>query len=48
MSCLVRDFVADIRGEDHEPYLTFRDGRRYQIAIDTNHQGRGWSKIPEV
>lgn len=38
---LVRDFVADICGEDHEPYLTFRDGWRYQVAVDTIRQAGG-------
>ena len=28
---LARDFVADIQGEPHDPYLTFRDGWRYQV-----------------
>ena len=27
-----RDFVADVRGKPHRPYLTFRDGWRYQEA----------------
>lgn len=31
---LARDFVADIQGQGHRPYLTFADGWRYQQAID--------------
>ena len=43
---LARDFVADIRGEPHRPYLTFRDGWRYQVAIDAIRQGSGWTELP--
>jgi predicted dehydrogenase len=43
---LARDFVADIRGEDHRPYLTFCDGWRYQVAIDALRAGRGWTELP--
>lgn len=45
-SALARDFVADVRGEPHPPYLTFRDGWRYQVAIDAIRAGRGWSELP--
>jgi predicted dehydrogenase len=45
-AALARDFVADIRGEPHEPYLTFRDGWRYQEAIDAIRAGRGWHDLP--
>lgn len=43
---LVRDFIADIRGEPHGAYLTFRDGWRYQLAIDAIRTGRGWYALP--
>lgn len=43
---LVRDFIADIRGEPHGAYLTFRDGWRYQLAIDAIRSGRGWYELP--
>jgi predicted dehydrogenase len=43
---LARDFVADIRGEPHRPYLTFRDGWRYQVAIDAIRSGSGWTELP--
>jgi len=33
-SILMREFVADVRGEEHEPYLTFRDGWLRQEVID--------------
>ncbi len=45
-AALARDFVADIRGEPHEPYLTFRDGWRYQEAIDAIRAARGWHELP--
>jgi predicted dehydrogenase len=41
-----RDFVADIQGEPHDPYLTFRDGWRYQAALDAIRQGAGWVRMP--
>lgn len=43
---LARDYVADIRGEPHQPYLTFRDGWRYQLAIDAIRTGGGWTPLP--
>jgi len=43
---LVRDFVADVKGERHQPYLTFRDGWRYQVAIDAIRSGAGWRELP--
>ena len=45
-AALARDFLADIRGEAHQPYLTFRDGWRYQEAIDAIRAGRGWYDLP--
>ena len=44
-AALARDFVADIRGEDHAPYLTFADGYRYQVAIDAIRSGAGWTEL---
>ena len=43
---LVRDFLADIENRPHEPYLTFQDGWRYQIAIDAIRTSKGWTQIP--
>jgi len=45
-AALARDFVADICGEPHEPYLTFEDGYRYQVMIDAIRQGTGWAELP--
>ena len=43
---LVRDFLADIEDRPHDPYLTFQDGWRYQIAIDAIRASTGWIQIP--
>ena len=43
---LVRDFLADIENRPHEPYLTFQDGWRYQVAIDAIRSSKGWTQIP--
>ena len=43
---LVRDFLADIEDRPHDPYLTFQDGWRYQIAIDAIRTRSGWTQIP--
>lgn len=45
-AALARAVVADVRGEPHQPYLTFRDGWRYQEVIDAIRDGRGWSILP--
>jgi predicted dehydrogenase len=42
---LLQDFVADIRGEVHQPYLTFRDGWRTMVAIDAIRAGSGWTDL---
>ena len=43
---LVRDFLADIENRPHQPYLTFQEGWRYQIAIDAIRTSKGWTQIP--
>lgn len=45
-AALARDFVADVQGKPHAPYLTFRDGWRFQEAFDTIRAGLGWTTIP--
>jgi predicted dehydrogenase len=45
-AALARQFVADIRGEPFEPYLTFRDGWRYQCIGDAIRSGVGWNVMP--
>jgi predicted dehydrogenase len=45
-AALARDFVADVRGEPGPPYLTFRDGWRFQEAIDAIRAARGWTDLP--
>ena len=46
-TALVRDFLADIEDRPHEPYLTFQDGWRYQIAIDAIRASTGWAQMSE-
>ena len=43
---LARDFVADIQGKVDRKYLTFRDGWRYQVAIEAIRQSQGWTELP--
>ncbi|MFN0055332.1 MAG: Gfo/Idh/MocA family protein [Planctomycetales bacterium] len=43
---LAREFVADIRGESHPRYLTFRDGWIYQEVIDIVRSNRCWTSVP--
>jgi hypothetical protein len=47
-AALARDLIADIQGAPHEPYLTFRDGWRYQEAIDMIRSGKGWNEVPDA
>ena len=46
-TALVRDFLADVEDRPHEPYLTFQDGWRYQIAIDAIRASTGWAQMSE-
>jgi hypothetical protein len=43
---LACDFVADIQEKAHCNYLNFRDGWRYQAAIDAVREGQGWTELP--
>jgi predicted dehydrogenase len=43
---LMKEFVANIRGEGPECYQTFRDGWIYQEAVDAVRAGRGWVEMP--
>ncbi len=45
-AALAREFIADVRSEPHEPYLTFYDGWRYQEVFDAVRTGSGWYTIP--
>jgi len=45
-AALAADFVADIQGKPYRPYLTFRDGWRFQLAIEAIRQGQGWTVLP--
>ncbi|HEV7984056.1 MAG TPA: Gfo/Idh/MocA family oxidoreductase [Xanthobacteraceae bacterium] len=44
-NALARDFVADIEGRGHQPYLTIEDGWRHQEAIDAVRAAAGWAKL---
>ena len=43
---LAREFVADILGQPHPRYLTFRDGWIYQEVIDTIRSNKCWISVP--
>lgn len=45
-AALARDFVADVLGQEHRPYLTLRDGWRFEEIIDAIRSGRGWFDLP--
>ena len=45
-AALARDFVADIKGEPHEAYPTFRQGWIYQEITSVIREGGGWRDIP--
>jgi hypothetical protein len=42
---MLKEFVADIRGEGYSGYLTFRDGWQYQEVIDIARAGGGWTPV---
>ncbi len=44
---LAREFVADIRGQPHEPYPTFRQGWIFQEIVEAVRAGSGWETIPQ-
>ncbi|MSP49555.1 MAG: Gfo/Idh/MocA family oxidoreductase [Alphaproteobacteria bacterium] len=46
-NALARDFVRDIEGKPHEPYLSIADGWRHQEVIDAVRARRGWSELPK-
>lgn len=46
-TALLRDLLADIEDRPHEPYLTFQDGWRYQIAIDAIRASSGWAQTAD-
>lgn len=46
-AALAREFVADIQGEPHEAYPTFRQGWIYQEITKVIRDGAGWTAIPQ-
>ncbi|MCE7979593.1 MAG: gfo/Idh/MocA family oxidoreductase [Caldilinea sp. CFX5] len=43
---LVREFVADVRGEGYSGYPTFHDGWVANTIIDIVRSGQGWTALP--
>ncbi|MFN8490766.1 MAG: Gfo/Idh/MocA family oxidoreductase [Caldilineaceae bacterium] len=43
---LVREFVADVRGEGYSGYPTFHDGWVANTVIDIVRSGQGWTALP--
>lgn len=46
-NALAREFVRDIEGKEHAPYLTIADGWRHQEVIDAVRDRAGWKAIPQ-
>jgi len=44
---LMREFVADVRGEGYSGYPTFHDGWVANAIIDSVRSGQGWTTVPE-
>ena len=45
---LVREFVADVRGEGYAGYPTFYDGWVANTIIDLVRSDQSWTTIPEL
>jgi predicted dehydrogenase len=45
---LAREFLKDIKGEDHIPYPTFDEGSRYQQIIDTIRKNDSWVDVSKL
>jgi hypothetical protein len=45
-NALVREFVADIRGEGYSGYPTFQEGRQHNAIFDSVRSGAGWTHVP--
>lgn len=45
-NALGREFVRDIEGKPHEPYLSIADGWRHQEVIDAVRARSGWKDLP--
>jgi len=44
---LAREFVADVRGEPHQPYPTFRQGWINQEIAEVVRAGAGWASVAQ-
>lgn len=45
---LIREFVSDIQGAEHEKYQSFEDGSLYQNLIDLIRQNEGWIQVSSL
>jgi predicted dehydrogenase len=45
---LAREFVRDIRGEEFEPYQTFKDGSLYQQLIEIIRKNDHWTDLSHL
>lgn len=45
---LIREFVKDIKGEDHAPYQTFKEGSQYQNLIDIIRKNDRWVDVQHL
>jgi predicted dehydrogenase len=45
---LVREFVKDIKGEQHEHYQTFREGSLYQQLVDIIRKNDNWTDVTHL
>lgn len=45
---LAREFVKDIRGEEIQPYPTFREGSQYQQIIDLIRENNDWKDVSSL
>lgn len=45
---LIREFVGDIQGAEHETYQSFEDGSLYQNLIDLIRQNDGWFQVSSL
>ena len=47
-TCLVREFVKDIKGFPFEPYPSFKEGSQYQQIIDLIRKNDRWVDVSHI
>jgi len=45
---LIRELVNDIKGEEVQPYLTFKEGSQYQQIIDLIRENDNWTDVTHL